>query len=86
MNPISRQRESWQNFTHGAEIWLHQTRMMFSSIVFILICALLIGFVVVYLGLIFLGNPIPKFTILKSTLKLALKGIFFLNMPKYYCG
>jgi len=52
MNPISRQREGLQNFTRGAEIWLHQTRMMFSSMLMILVAALVIGFVGIYVGMI----------------------------------
>lgn len=51
MNPISRQREGFQNFTRGAEIWLHQTRMMFSSMLMILAAALAIGFVGIYVGI-----------------------------------
>ena len=52
MNPINRQREGFQNFTRGAEIWLHQTRMMFSSMMMILVAALVIGFVGIYVGMI----------------------------------
>ena len=81
MNPISRQRESWQNFTRGAEIWLHQTRMMFSSIVFILICALLIGFVVVYLGLIFWATP-QEIYYFEKYIEASFKGIFFSEHAK----
>lgn len=45
-----RERQGWQNFTRGAEIWLHQTRMMFMSSLLVFGFSLVMGFATVYVG------------------------------------
>lgn len=51
MENHSREREGWQNFTRGAEIWLHQTRMMFMSGLLVFGFSIAMGFASIYLGL-----------------------------------
>ena len=41
------------NFTRGAEIWLHQTRMMFVSSMLVFGFSLIFGFTTVYVGAMF---------------------------------
>lgn len=57
MDNQGREREGWENFTRGAEIWLHQTRMMFMSGLLVFGFAVVMGFAAIYLGLtIWLSN------------------------------
>ena len=47
-----RERQEWQNFTRGAEIWFHQTRMMFVSTMLVFGFSLATGLIASYVGAI----------------------------------
>lgn len=56
-NSQDEQEEGWKSFTRGAEIWMHQTRMMMSSVLIVLMASILIGFMSLYMGMTLWLSP-----------------------------